>query len=86
MRAVYDKNGAKMVRHSCALATYRLLILSQTESEGAVNVEDAAGFFANVFGGERFQDYVRAPSFCSDIPRCLQWNPVSSLHRSERFR
>jgi hypothetical protein len=24
-------------------------------------MEDAAGFFANVFGGERFQDYVCSP-------------------------
>lgn len=41
LRAVYDKNGAKM-----------------TEKEGGIGVDDAAGFFANVFGGERFQDYV----------------------------
>jgi hypothetical protein len=27
-------------------------------TEGGPNVEDAAGFFANVFGGERFMDYV----------------------------
>jgi hypothetical protein len=30
--------------------------------EGGSNIEDPAGFFANVFGGERFIDYVR-PSF-----------------------
>ncbi|KAA1469042.1 DnaJ-domain-containing protein [Dentipellis sp. KUC8613] len=41
LRAVYDKNGKKMV-----------------DKEGGVNVEDAAGFFANVFGGERFNDYI----------------------------
>lgn len=37
----------------------------QVDKEGGVNVEDAAGFFANVFGGERFMDYVRPfpPSF-----------------------
>ena len=29
--------------------------------EDGVNVEDAASFFANVFGGERFMDYVRTP-------------------------
>lgn len=31
-----------------------------------MNMEDAAGFFANVFGGERFVDYVRAhlPMHC----------------------
>ena len=27
-----------------------------------MGMEDAAGFFANVFGGERFKDYVRPPS------------------------
>ena len=29
--------------------------------EGGSGVEDPAGFFANVFGGERFMDYVRSP-------------------------
>lgn len=43
LRAVYDKNGKKMV-----------------SSEGGSNIEDPAGFFANVFGGERFMDYVRS--------------------------
>lgn len=28
------------------------------DKEGGINMEDAAGFFANVFGGERFVDYV----------------------------
>jgi len=28
-------------------------------TEGGPNVEDPASFFANVFGGERFMDYVR---------------------------
>ncbi|VDC06109.1 unnamed protein product [Peniophora sp. CBMAI 1063] len=50
LRAVYDKNGAKM-----------------TESEGAVNVEDAAGFFANVFGGERFMDYIGEISLMKEM-------------------
>jgi len=36
-------------------------------SEGGSNVEDPASFFANVFGGERFMDYVRA----SDLPPIL---------------
>ena len=31
---------------------------SQVDKEGGVGMEDAAGFFANVFGGERFRDYV----------------------------
>jgi hypothetical protein len=33
----------------------------QMDKEGPVTMEDAAGFFANVFGGERFVDYVRLP-------------------------
>ncbi|KAG6832669.1 hypothetical protein H0H87_000851 [Tephrocybe sp. NHM501043] len=33
---------------------------SMVDSEGGVKMEDAAGFFANVFGGERFVEYVRA--------------------------
>ena len=45
LRAVYDKNGAKMV-----------------DKEGAMDMDDAAGFFANVFGGERFVDWVRSPT------------------------
>jgi hypothetical protein len=28
-------------------------------TESGSNVEDPASFFANVFGGERFMDYVR---------------------------
>ena len=28
------------------------------DKEGGIGMEDAAGFFANVFGGERFKDYV----------------------------
>ena len=31
-------------------------------------MEDAAGFFANVFGGERFVDYVRPPCTISHFP------------------
>lgn len=38
--------------------------------EDGVNVEDAASFFANVFGGERFMDYVRSPT-ASSHPRSL---------------
>ena len=30
----------------------------QVDKEGGVGMDDAAGFFANVFGGERFKDYV----------------------------
>lgn len=32
------------------------------DKEGGVGMEDAAGFFANVFGGERFRDYVSGHS------------------------
>lgn len=34
-------------------------------------MDDAAGFFANVFGGERFHDYVRIISL---IPVLLRLN------------
>ncbi|KAI0060685.1 DnaJ-domain-containing protein [Artomyces pyxidatus] len=50
LRAVYDKNGKKMV-----------------DKEGGVNVEDAAGFFANVFGGERFMDYIGEISLMKEM-------------------
>ena len=35
-------------------------LFPQVDKEGGVGMEDAAGFFANVFGGERFKDYVSA--------------------------
>lgn len=42
LRTVYDKHGKKMM-----------------EKEGTeIKMEDAAGFFANIFGGDRFVDYV----------------------------
>ncbi|KAI8996611.1 X-domain of DnaJ-containing-domain-containing protein [Trametes punicea] len=50
LRAVYDKNGAKMV-----------------DKEGGVGMEDAAGFFANVFGGERFKDYIGEISLMKEM-------------------
>lgn len=50
LRAVYDKNGKKMV-----------------STEGGSNVEDPASFFANVFGGERFMDYIGEISLMKDM-------------------
>ncbi|PIL24651.1 transporter [Ganoderma sinense ZZ0214-1] len=50
LRAVYDKNGAKMV-----------------DKEGGVAMEDAAGFFANVFGGEQFMDYIGEISLMKEM-------------------
>ncbi|KAI0773282.1 X-domain of DnaJ-containing-domain-containing protein [Trametes elegans] len=50
LRAVYDKNGAKMV-----------------DKEGDVGVDDAARFFANVFGGERFNDYIGEISLMKEM-------------------
>ncbi|EKM50696.1 uncharacterized protein PHACADRAFT_264112 [Phanerochaete carnosa HHB-10118-sp] len=50
MRAVYDRNGSKMV-----------------DKEGGLNMEDAAGFFANVFGGERFRDYIGEISLMKEM-------------------
>ncbi|THH00591.1 hypothetical protein EW026_g1969 [Hermanssonia centrifuga] len=37
------------------------------DKEGAVNMEDAAGFFANVFGGERFVDYIGEISLMKEM-------------------
>lgn len=37
-----------------------MVCYQQVDKEGPTNMEDAAGFFANVFGGERFADYVRS--------------------------
>ncbi|EIN09571.1 DnaJ-domain-containing protein [Punctularia strigosozonata HHB-11173 SS5] len=50
LRAVYDKNGKKMV-----------------DKEGTGTMEDAAGFFANVFGGERFYDYIGEISLMKEM-------------------
>ncbi|THH13535.1 hypothetical protein EW146_g6689 [Bondarzewia mesenterica] len=45
-----------------------------TEKEGGVGVDDAAGFFATVFGGERFVDYSAMEPFCipSSQPNMLE--------------
>lgn len=37
------------------------------DKDGAVNMEDAAGFFAKVFGGERFVDYIGEISIMKDL-------------------
>jgi curved DNA-binding protein CbpA len=50
LRAVYDKNGKKMV-----------------STEGGSDVGDPASFFANVFGGERFMDYIGEISLMKDM-------------------
>ncbi|KAH8093219.1 DnaJ-domain-containing protein [Cristinia sonorae] len=50
LRAVYDRNGAKMV-----------------DKEGGVSMDDAAGFFANVFGGDRFNDYIGEISLMKEM-------------------
>lgn len=36
---------------------------SMTDKEGGPGMEDASQFFANVFGGERFQEYVSPHQF-----------------------
>ncbi|KAF7430891.1 hypothetical protein PC9H_006606 [Pleurotus ostreatus] len=40
---------------------------AMTDKEGAHTMEDAAGFFANVFGGERFMDYIGEISIMKDM-------------------
>ena len=47
----------------------------QVDKEGGVGMEDAAGFFANVFGGERFKDYVSLIS--SLAKRIRAWSHLS---------
>ncbi|TFK51838.1 DnaJ-domain-containing protein, partial [Heliocybe sulcata] len=37
------------------------------EKDGQVGVDDAAGFFANVFGGERFKDYIGEISLMKEM-------------------
>ncbi|KAF9006078.1 DnaJ domain-containing protein [Cyathus striatus] len=45
---------------------------SMVDKEGGVNMEDAAGFFANVFGGERFADYIGEISIMKDMTSVAQ--------------
>ncbi len=45
--------------HAC-LPSIRRLTGVQVDKEGP-GMDDAAGFFAKVFGGDRFEDYVRTP-------------------------
>ena len=49
--------------------------------EGGSNIEDPAGFFANVFGGERFIYYVRVR-----YPSCLMPMCADNPNRSGRSR
>lgn len=44
------------------------------DKEGGMRMDDAAGFFANVFGGERFKDYVR--SHLTSCYACLPMIPL----------
>ncbi|KAJ6581542.1 DnaJ-domain-containing protein [Mycena capillaripes] len=48
-------------------ATYDKNGKSMVDKEGGMNMEDAAGFFANVFGGERFVDYIGEISIMKDM-------------------
>jgi hypothetical protein len=40
---------------------------AMADKEGGINMEDAAGFFANVFGGERFRDYIGEISLMKEM-------------------
>ena len=78
LRAVYDKVGenkvSRVVYEDGRKTTNSFY--HQMDKEGPVTMEDAAGFFANVFGGERFVDYVRFPLyyiFPVDIKAHLDW-------------
>jgi hypothetical protein len=61
MRAVYDKQGKHKVRVD-STSPFVSFISMRTQVEGPDGgFEDASAFFANVFGGERFVDWVRNP-------------------------
>ena len=51
-------------------------------------MDDAAGFFANVFGGERFEDYVRYLMnhllTSIDFQRLLDWRNISNEGDDQR--
>lgn len=50
------------------------------DKEGGVGMEDAAGFFANVFGGERFRDWVcflYIPFLITDLMVPTDWRDIS---------
>ncbi|KAJ4469582.1 X-domain of DnaJ-containing-domain-containing protein [Lentinula aciculospora] len=40
---------------------------AMTDKEGGLSMDDAAAFFANVFGGERFHDYIGEISIMKDM-------------------
>ena len=52
----------------------------QVDKEGGINMEDAAGFFANVFGGERFMDYVRRLTFPSGLSHKIPFIRLEKSH------
>ena len=68
-----------MVSTIVSLTQQRPIICFQVDKEGGMNMEDAAGFFANVFGGERFMDYVRRLTFPSELSHKI---PVIRLEKS----
>lgn len=51
------------------------------DKEAGPSMEDAAGFFANVFGGERFFEYVRfiLPSVLNSLPKNSQIGEISLM-------
>ncbi|KAF8555984.1 DnaJ-domain-containing protein [Imleria badia] len=59
LRVVYDKNGKSMIRDGVLKNTLR-------------EMEDAAMFFANVFGGERFKDYIGEISLMKEMTSVAQ--------------
>ena len=56
------------------------IIHLQVDKEGGMNMEDAAGFFANVFGGERFMDYVRRLTFPSGLSHKIHLTRLEKSH------
>ncbi|KZT67320.1 DnaJ-domain-containing protein [Daedalea quercina L-15889] len=48
-------------------ASYDKYGAKMVDKEGGVGMEDAAGFFANVFGGDRFNDYIGEISLMKEM-------------------
>ena len=62
MREAYDKYGKSMVGGCICVPPSVAYLRFQVDKEGP-GMDDAAGFFAKVFGGDRFEEYVR--NLCS---------------------
>ena len=69
-----------MVSTIVSLIQQLSMVHLQVDKEGGMNMEDAAGFFANVFGGERFMDYVRRLTFPSGLSHKIPFIRLEKSH------